>query len=164
MKYFLTFFILLSFVQITNAQLSFKIEELSLSNYNIELKDNVIDEDLENGPYVWIKCAISNNTDDVITLMPERSIIAIVFGYHKQSYTIEVVPLPFVDNETLQILPDKAVTLEFGSNLLLGSDIYNSKKGDYTKEMLAILPTLKIIYNDKTNKLQTDEIKSVVIK
>ncbi|NCB96862.1 MAG: hypothetical protein EOM36_00675 [Bacteroidia bacterium] len=164
MKYILTLLILGSFVQIANAQLSFKIEELSLSNYNIELKENIINEDLTSGPYVYFKCIITNNSEDTVILRPSNSITNIVFSYKKKSYKIEVEPLPFVDNEKLQLSPKKTAALDFGSNLLLGTDIFNYKKGNYIEEMLAILPTIGVIYKDNNIKLRTDEIKNVELR
>lgn len=164
MKYILTLLILENFVQIANAQLCFKIEELSLSNYNIELKENIIDEDLEKGPYVYFKCIITNNSEDTVILRPSNSIINIVFSYKKKSYRIEVESLPFVDNEKLQLSPKETATLDFGSNLLLGTDIFSDKKVNYIEEMLAILPTIGIIYKDNNIKLRTDEIKSVELR
>ena len=148
----------------TKAQLNFKIEELSLSNYNVELKDNVIDEDLENGPYAYCKCIIANNTKNTIVLKPANSTTVIVFRYQRKNYVIEVEPLPFVDNKKLQVFPEETIALNFGTNLLLGTDILDYKKGDYTKEMLIILPTLKIVYRDNCVKLNTDEIKNVILK
>jgi hypothetical protein len=164
MKYFLTLIVLGSFIQIGKAQLSFKIEKLSLSNYNIELKNDIIDEDLENGPYVYFNCVIINNTKDTIIMRPANSVIDIVFRYQKKSYKIEVDPLPFVDNEKLQLPPKKTIALDFGNNLLLGTDIFNYRKGNYIEEMLVILPTIRIIYKDNNIKLQTDEIKDVELK
>jgi hypothetical protein len=164
MKYILTLIILGSFIQIAKAQLNFKIEELSLSNYNVELEENVIDEDLENGPYVYFKCIITNHSEDTITLSPAKSTIAIVFIYYQKTYKIEIVPLPFVDTEILLVPPGKYISLDFGCNLLIGTDILSSKMGDYTKEMLVILPTLRIMYKDPIIHMYTDEIKSVVIK
>ncbi|NLM68103.1 MAG: hypothetical protein GX180_13165, partial [Enterococcus sp.] len=101
-----------------NAQLNFKIEELSLSNYNINLKEDIFDEDLESGPYLYFKCVITNDSKDTVTLRPSNSITNIVFSYKKKNYKIEVEPLPFVDNEKLQLSPKKTATLDFGSNLL----------------------------------------------
>jgi len=165
MKYILTTLILLvSIFQITKAQLNFKIEELSLSNYDIELNDNIIDEDLESGPYVHFKCVIENNTEDTIILRPAKSTTCIIFWYQEKNYKVEVEPLPFIDSEKLKLSPKETIALAFGSNILLGTDIFNYGKGDYTKEMLIVLPTLKINYKDNNIKLQTDEIKSVVLK
>ena len=164
MKYLLMTIILGLIIQTTVAQLSFKIEELSLSNYNIELNKNVIDEDSESGPFINLKCSILNNTNDSVLLKPAHSKLNIVFSYRKSDYSIDVVPLPFIDNETL-IIPPKGITdLILGSYLLLGTKIFDCKQGDYTKEMLSILPTLKVFYQDESIKIRTDEIKDVILK
>jgi hypothetical protein len=107
---------------------------------------------------------IINNTKDTIIMRPANSVIDIVFRYQKKSYKIEVDPLPFVDNEKLQLPPKKTIALDFGNNLLLGTDIFNYRKGNYIEEMLVILPTIRIIYKDNNIKLQTDEIKDVELK
>ena len=84
MRYFLTIIFLGIILQTTKAQLIFNIEELILSNYNINLDRNIIDEDLENGPYVYFKCQIINNTNDSVVLHPVNSNSKIVFRYNKQ--------------------------------------------------------------------------------
>lgn len=150
--------------QEADAQLVFKIEEIRLSNYNISLDSNVIDEDLENGPFVYVQCLIVNNTDTSIVLKPSESKSKIVFRYNKSDYELEVDPLPFIDNKKLVISPKDTIDLSFGSYLLLGTDIFNYKQCDYTKEMLSILPTLKVAYQDEKIKMYTDEIKNVIIK
>ncbi len=150
--------------QKAEAQLIFKIEEIRLSNYNINLDINVIDEDLENGPFIFVQCLIVNNTNASIVLKPSESKSKIVFRYNKSDYELEVDPLPFIDNKKLVISPKDTIDLSFGSYLLLGTDIFNSNKSDYTKEMLSILPTLKVAYHDEKIKMYTDEIKNVIIK
>ena len=151
-------------IQTTQAQLNFKIEELSLSNFEVELGDNVIDEDLENGPYVHLKCLIINSTNDTLLLKPANSKTKIVFRYKKLNYTLEVTPLPFVDNEELIIPPNGTVNLAFGSHLLLGTKLFENKQGNYIKEMLCILPTLKVVYQDADINICTDEIKNVILR
>lgn len=164
MKYFLTLIVLGVIFQTTKAQLIFKIEELSLSNYNINLDSNIIDEDLENGPYVYFKCLIINNTNDSVVLQPTKSNSRVVFRYNKSDYALEVAPLPFIDNKKLVIPPKDKIDFSFGSYLLLGTNIFNYKQGNYTEEMLTILPTLRIVYQDEGVKICTDEIKNVILK
>jgi hypothetical protein len=164
MKYFLTLIVLGVIFQTTKAQLIFKIEELSLSNYNINLDSNIIDEDLENGPYVYFKCLIINNTNDSVVLQPTKSNSTVVFRYNKSDYAFEVAPLPFIDNKKLTIPPKDKIDFSFGSYLLLGTNIFNYKQGNYTEEMLTILPTLRIVYQDEGVKICTDEIKNVILK
>jgi hypothetical protein len=164
MKYLLMTIILGFKIQTTMAQISFKIEELILSNYNVELDRSVIDEDSESGPYIDLKCSILNNTNDSVLLKPAYSKIDIVFSYKRSDYTIDVVPLPFIDNETLIIPPKGTTNLTLGSYLLLGTKIFDYKRGNYIKEMLSILPTLKVVYQDESIKIRTDEIKNVTLK
>lgn len=164
MKCLLMTIILGLIIQTTLAQLSFKIEELSLSNYNVELNRSIIDEDSECGPYIVLKCSILNETNDSVLLKPAHSNIYIVFSYKRSDYIIDVFPLPFIDDETLIIAPKGKADLAIGSYPLLGTKIFNSKQGDYTKEMLSILPTLKVVYQDEGTKIRTDEIKDVILK
>jgi hypothetical protein len=164
MKFFLTLIVLGVIFQSTKGQLIFKIEELSLSNYNVNHDSNIIDEDLENGPYVFFKCIIFNNTNDSVVLKPTNSHNKVVFRYNNSTYALEVVPLPFIDCKKLVIPPKAKFDFSFGSYLLLGTNIFNCKQSNYTEEMLAILPTLKIIYQEEGVKICTDEIKNVIIK
>ncbi|MFA8301433.1 MAG: hypothetical protein ACEPOV_14795 [Hyphomicrobiales bacterium] len=147
-----------------NAQLIIQIEELSLSYYNVNFDENVIDGDLENGPFVYFKCSIINNSDTCIVLNPSKSKSNFTFRYKKVNYYEEVFPLAFVDLKKLDLFPRDTIDLCFGSFLLLGTDIYKCKKSDYTKEMLAIMPTLQIVYQDKKIKIHTNGVNNVVIK
>ena len=151
-------------LQTTKAQLIFNIEELILSNYNINLDRNIIDEDLENGPYVYFKCQIINNTNDSVVLHPVNSNSKIVFRYNKSNFALDVAPLPFIDNKKLAIPPRDNVNFSFGSYLLLGTNILKYKQGNYTEEMITILPTLRIVYQDEVVKICTNEIKDVTLK
>lgn len=164
MRYFIALIVLGVMFQTTKAQLIFNIEELSLSNYNINLDSNIIDEDLENGPYVSFKCLFINNTKDSVVLHPTKSKTKIIFRYNKSDYALEVTPLPFIDYKKLVIPPGDKIGLSFGSYLLLGTNIYNYKQGNYAEEMLTILPTLRIVYQDDRVKLSTNEIKNVILK
>mgnify|MGYP001266305361 CR=1 FL=1 len=147
-----------------DAQLIFKIEEIWLSYCNINIDSNIINEDLGQGPYVYVQCLIVNNTDTSIVLKPSKSKTKILFRYNKSDYEEEVYPLAFSDNKELALSPKDSIELSFGTYLLLGTDIFNYKQSDYTKEMLSILPTLKVAYQDEKIKIYTNEIKNVIIK
>lgn len=164
MKFFLTIIILGIIYQTTNAQLTFKIEELSLANYDIKIDENIIDEDIENGPFVYLNCLITNKSNDSIILKPAKSKVKIVFRYKGRNYTQYVEPLPFIDKEKLVLLPKDSIDLNFGSYLLLGTDLYNNKQGSYIKEMLSVLPTLKVVYHDELIEIWTNEIEKVILK
>ncbi len=151
-------------LQSTHAQVSFKIEELSLSNYNIELNKDIIEEDLENGPYIYFKCTIFNNTNDSVLLKPTGSSTNLLFRYQKNIYVEDVFPLPFMDNKSLTIPPGGKTYLFGGTYILLGTEIFDSNKSNYTNEMLEILPTIRIRYKDDCVRITTDEIIDVILK
>ncbi len=164
MKYMFLTFVLGFIIQTTVGQISFKIDVLRLSYYNVKLDSCIIDEDSEKGPYVELTCSMFNNSDYSILLKPSHSIIDLVFSYKGSYYTIDIVSLPFMANETIVILPYSSINLILGSYLLLGTEIFNYKRGDYTKEMISILPTLKVVYQDEGIKVSSEEIKEVILR
>lgn len=147
-----------------NAQMVFQIEEISLSYYDNAFNNNVIDEDLRQGPYVFIKCLIINSLDTALVIEPAKSTVKITFRYNSSDYEVEAFSLPFQDIEELTIYSKDSVDLSFGQYLLLGTEIFEYEQGDYTKEMLSILPTLKVVYQDEKIKMYSSEIKNVIIK
>ena len=64
----------------------------------------------------------------------------------------------------MAIPPRDNVNFSFGSYLLLGTNILKYKQGNYTEEMITILPTLRIVYQDEVVKICTNEIKDVTLK
>ena len=164
MRYYLILLIFCFFFKKADAQLIFQIDEVWLSYYNIIFDSDVIDEDLGKGPYVYVQCLIINNSDTVIILNPSKSNIKIAFRYNKSDYEFEVYSLSFKDNKELILSPKDSINFSFGSYLLLGTDIFNYKEGNYTKQMLSILPTLKVRYKDDKIEMKTSGIKNVVIK
>lgn len=145
------------------AQLSFKINKLTFSNVVIETDQNVIDEDMENGPYASFDCVITNRSNDAVTLFPSKSQTTISFNYKEVSYTNEVFPMPFIDRDSLVLQPDQNTSLVFSTPILLGTPMMNvdSINGDYTGILRAIKPQLEITYKDPSVEIRTDEIKHV---
>ncbi len=145
-----------------NAQVSFKIEELWLSHYNVKSDSIEIDEDKEDGPYVYAVCHIINEVDSSIVLQSSTAKCKITFRYNSLDYEWDVVPL-FSDEKKL-ILPKDTIIMRCGTELLLGTDIFNCKKGNYMTEMLQILPTVKVTYQDDKIKMCTSEVRNVILK
>ena len=161
MKLHQTLLVIFMVFQNLGAQVEFTVENIDLSNYHINLNRNIIDENLENGPFIYLNCQIINNTNTSILLKPSKSEIKIIFRFNDLDYKIEVYPLPFVEIKELIIEPNNKININFGSYLLLGTDIHIERNGNYIKEMISILPTLKILYQDEQIKLKTSEIRNV---
>jgi hypothetical protein len=169
MKNMLLLLISILIYQESNAQINFVIEELKLFNYhNFVSQENIIwDEDIIQGPTVTFNCLIYNNTFDTITLNTKIATVEVIFNYKRKKYKLQSFPLPFLRNDSIILMPNKMINLMFSEHLVLGTDIMKhnniSKSYDYTKEMLEILPTLKVIYREQNIELQSTEIKNVII-
>jgi hypothetical protein len=146
-------------------QIEFKISEINVSNIEVSLNPDIIDEDLRKGPYVLINCVIENNTDSILVLYPSGSETNICFSYKDDVYFNELFSLSFLEKDSLELIPKQKITIIWGIYILLGTPILESAQEDYTIEMLEILPTLKVIYRDKNLKIEATEIFKVnVIK
>jgi hypothetical protein len=152
--------------QTAEAQLIFTIEELHLTNYNV-VEDTtmlLLSEHLWNGPTISVTCSIKNVTDDTITLHPKKSAIEVIFRHNNTNHYSSVFPVPFLENETLAIHPNQTIDFWFWQYLLIGTDIIQpTNYYNYTNDLLQIVSTIKIMYREKGIKLQTQEIKNVIL-
>jgi len=157
MKPILIFTIIL-FCNITNAQIDLKIKELRVSYIVVK---GELNEDSEQGPYVDIALLLENKTDTALFLIPSGSEIILSFNYKGNRYSSNLVSLGFGENKKITLLPKSSLDISVGRYLLLGTDIFKADKRDYTKEIIEILPTLKISYRDNFNKIRSNEILKV---
>ena len=149
----------------TNAQFSFVISHLSAHYYNVGDHKYIINEDYEQGPLVGATCIIKNTSADTITLYPNKSRIYFCFSYQGYNYKQEGFPLEFIEKKSITLFPNDSIEFGFGNWILLGlgSDVYNYKKYNYTKEMLEILPTIRVLYQQDDLRLYTNRILSVIV-
>lgn len=151
-------FAFILFCNATNAQIDLKIKELRVSYI---VAKGELNEDSEQGPYVDIALLFENNTDTALFLTPPGSEISLSFNYKGNRYNSNLVSFGFGDNKKITLLSKNSLDVSVGQYLLLGTDIYKEGKRDYTKEMLEILPTLKVCYIDNFNKIRSNEIVKV---
>jgi len=154
-------FVLISFT--TKSQISFSINELNVYNINIVVSKNTYNEGAEDGPIIDGLFTIKNNTDSCVTIYPSKSNIQILFSFMEKQYSTNLYPLSFMENDTIILSPLQKEEVSFGTNLLLGTDILNTDKKNYTYELLQILPTIRISYKDKKLNIKTTEIQNVKI-
>ncbi len=164
MKYIVLSLVMILLYKNSYSQLDLKINELIVSNITVQLSENIIDEDIEDGPYLSMICVIKNTTDSLINIHPSESNFLISYNYKGEKYSFEIVALPFIDNDSIVLLPGKLVDLNLGINLLLGTPILIKNKCDYSVEMLEILPTLKLVYIEKNMIIKSSEINRVTVK
>lgn len=160
---FLIIILCLLFSSSLPAQIAFTIDTMTIGNiYNrvfIEYDDRVeLDGREREGPTIGIDFTIRNNCDSTIQLTPANSEMWATFIYHNIRYKRFV--LSFMHNEILVIPPNEEYQHSAFARLFLGTSI-QKKSGDYLLELIEVLPTLKIHYEDKNHILVSSEIKNV---
>ncbi len=154
------------------AQISFKIENITISNVIEEYaRDDYYNSDFGNGPFITAYCSIINNYNDTLLLLTSKSNTTINFKYNNIEYNIEPYSLStplFYEQDSIIILPYHTFNFAFNAFLFFHCDFfdkkYNVKKIDSTKEVIEILPILKVKYKDPNIEIITDEIKNVTVK
>jgi hypothetical protein len=151
-----------------------KIKNLILSRVIVDVED-LIEERLYEGPIIGFQIQIKNNTDTTLTLYPSESDFYIRFTRNGSKYTKEVIGIPlitfprqgiFSSLNVLFLKPNDEITVSFGRYIFLGTTILQPdglKHYDYTKEMIKVLPTIKVLYRDKSNKMESCGIENVTL-
>ena len=146
------------------AQLDFKIDTLAISHIAEIIDKNVIDESLEQGPFIMLYTSIHNKSDSLVTIHLSKTTCQVEYYYNGRKYVRHSIPRFYVYSDTLILSPNQVAKLNFGLNLILGTSIHKSDNWDYTYEMLEILPTLKIYYRDRSLNIRSSDITRVIIR
>jgi len=146
-----------------NAQLVFSLKNIKVSNINVPITKDHFREGDTDGPYVQIFFLLKNNSDSIIKLHPSKSEMTVQFQYKNSNYSQKVLPIPFMDKDTLLISPHQQYESFVGDNLLLGTFILKSNNNDYRIELIEILPTIKLFYKDDKIRIKSSEILNVEV-
>lgn len=145
-----------------------EIENVTISR--VALKIGELHEEQESeGPLFTYQIKFVNNSDSILRIYPSESKFEQLFRYKNKLYSNDVVSfslLPFLLNKkVIEISKGDFYMLEFSTRILLGTNIRDSidRDYDYTKEIMQILPTLRIVYKDKYNQFQSSGINNVTI-
>jgi len=161
-KYIITTICILFIMQSLGAQVSFYIKNISVSHYNVTIPKGLILTDLEEGPILSATCVLKNtSSNDTIKIYPDKSTINIYFFSKHFQFSSEVYPIAFNDKSLVKLAKNDSICFGFGHNLFLGTSLFKSGKYDYTKEIIEILPTIRVLYRQKDLKVYTNEIISV---
>lgn len=158
-KTIITLLLFFSLIEI-NAQLSFVISKIKLSRYDLNIKPNEIIEGL-NGPVVGLHCSIRNQSKDSIRIFRPYVELFVEFNYKGKIYSEKILPLYYQDLKDIVLKPNEETSFRIGHKLLFGTPMYDYGKYDYTKEMLQILPTLRVVFKQDDIEVATTEIQSV---
>jgi len=144
------------------AQVSFYIKNITVSHYNVKIPKGLILEDLEEGPILSVTCVLKNtSSNDTVRIYPEKSTINIYFFFKHFQFSSKVYPLAFKDKSLVTLAKNDSICFGFSHNLFLGTSMYKSGKYDYTKEIIEILPSIRVLYKQSDFQIYSNEIISV---
>ncbi len=139
------------------------IDELIVSDINVENNPNIINEGDGNGPHISIEFTLHNDTKENIFLNLDLINVTASFKYKGKGYSGDMIWQPFTKEVNSKIPPNTSMKFSTSTYIFLGTNLWKGK-GDYTLELLETLPTLKINYYDMKFKLESTTINNVVIK
>jgi len=164
MKKFLLSLLFLVIIMNLYSQVKFEIAELNVSNINPNLCDSVYIEGEKDGPNVYMKCVFSNESNSDILIHPSKSEIYVLFNYREVNYRVEVVAMPFADNESLIIRSKEKIEFNLWTLIFLGTQLWNENETNYTMILLEVLPTIRVHYRDTKSNLFSSKIERVNIR
>lgn len=143
----------------SNSQIEFQVKELNISNIRSNIDESIlIDEDEQDGPYLSFECMLINKSKEKAILYPSISELYISFNYNKNNYSTECFALQFQNNDSIIIKPEGKIFFIVGTNIFLGTPMWDENKKNYCKELVEILPTIKLEYKEDDLTLITNKI------
>jgi hypothetical protein len=145
-------------------------QQLELKVDNIEVSSVVESSDKNNftlhneGPYLGFELTIINHTDSLVVLNPSKASYIYSYTHNGNINTKIVYPLSFMDLEELKLNPGDSANFYVSDSFFFGTSIYDTKKKNYTLDLIKSLPTMKFIYQQKRVRLISNKIISVTIK
>jgi len=146
---------------------SIEIDEISVSRIALRI-DKSHEEGETEGPIVQYSVKFYNNSDSVLRIYPSRSYFIQSFKCNDKQFSISVSSfglINFNETEYIDIFKDKPYTLVFSVPILWRTDLLKEQPSnyDYSKEIIQILPTIRLLYVDKCNRFQSRGIGNVKI-
>ena len=146
-----------------NAQIVLTLKNIKVAKINVPISENFIREGDDEGPYVNMFFVFNNNTDSVLKLHPSNSKMILQFRYENKYFNQNIFAIPFMDSDTLIIMPHQQYESFVGESLLLGTSILKHNNNDYRIELIEILPTIKLVYMETKINIKSSEILNVEI-
>ncbi len=154
---------LLSLNHKASSQLILYIKELNVSQIDVSTDVKYPYEGMWDGPMVSGILMFENNSNDTISLSPSSSRISISFSYSELNFQNEIFPVVLLNKTSVTLVPGQIDEEYFEGNLLLGTGLLRKGETNYTREILTLLPTLRINYVDLNNDLKSIGILKVKI-
>lgn len=159
----------LVFTLYTNISLSQEVEleisKVEISNYdNKRVESGIVSMDDLQGPFLIVHYKIINHMDCPITIYPSKAKYQLSYNYDTELYKRELFPLTFMENISLDIASMGVVEFTADEWLFIGTPIFDMKKKDYLLDLVKVLPTMEVTYQDRNYKLSTKGARVIVVK
>lgn len=170
MKIKIFVFILLTIFSKNIIAQTIEVNELTVSRVILKTK-GLHQEGEREGPIVSFKLIIRNNTDSTIVLTPSTARFFLLFKYLDNDYLREFWPFStflFSERNPITLPKLKSTEVEITDRILLGTKVLkenlSSNGYDYSKEMIQLLPTIRIMYKDCNYTMTSIGIGSVKLE
>jgi len=170
--FMLSLIVILFFIAISSPILAQTIEVKEITVSRVILKNEALHQEGEReGPVVSFKMIIRNNSDSFLILTPSNANLYLLYSYNGQDLTKEFSAFStfvFAEKESIALKKNDSLEVVLSDRVLFKTPLLSEdtlKNGyDYSKEMLQILPTFRIVYYDGLNKMTSIGIGSVKLK
>lgn len=139
------FFVLSNSISIYS-QTVLTIEKIDVSNILKNDTSEILKEGENDGPYINLRYCISNESNKTIKLLPKESKMYLHFKVKNNSYTIKLIPVSFMEKDSVILNPLEQFTGVVGDYIFLGTDLLKSSKKDYCIDLIESIPTIKVEY------------------
>lgn len=154
----------------SEAQVNMIIKNLYLDDIYIKIDKNIYIEGELVSPRVKGELIIKNNTDDTVSLSLNEDCFTLLFNYEKKPFA-NSIDISFNKGIKKKLLPCDSLFINFKCDLVRYTrlqkrqeDIYDTDYViDYSKEMLEILPTIRILYIDSKQVFWSTQIENVSV-
>lgn len=139
------------------------IEHIDVSNIFKNDTSEIIKEGESDGPYIYLRYCISNESDKTVKLLPKESKMYLHFNVKCNSYTIKLIPVSLMEKDSIILNPNEQFKGVVGDYLFLGTNLLKSNKNNYCIELIESIPTIKIEYIDRKFALSSSGILDVKV-
>jgi len=160
----ITFFLLAS-QYLIGQNLCIELDSITLSRVILKLSGIHENGEFE-GPIVVYQLRFINKSDSIMNIYPSTSIFYQQYVCDGVKYSVKAMTFTtilFKSIKKIELKSNESYPLKFSAKLIRETDLIRiyPKGYDYSKEMIKILPTLKLEYTDKHNSLVSSTTKSV---
>lgn len=140
--------LLSSLLQPLIAQIQVKIEEMHIGRVGVQSLESEHLNHERDGPIISVTLSLTNVSQKSLNLHPSKSSFYLFFNFNDKRFRKEVVPIAYMDIDSLNLLPGQSAGASFAYAIFLGTPILSAKKRDFSTEVIETAPTIRVLYKE----------------